>query len=326
MNITKELLERHSKGECSDLEKKAVEKWMSMQEDAATGLEMVDETAIDDTKIWAKVQQLSPELEVSSGDLPTANPLYKRVLRYAAAAIILFTVGFFGYRAYFSDAQAEVEQVLALKTIETQRGEKRTVILSDGSTIRMNYETQIKAPEKFEGDERVVYLTGHAHFNVARDTERPFIIYTEDSKTQVLGTSFDINTKEEGETEIIVMSGKVAFSEKEQGDNLVTLTVNDRAVLNEGKNIATEKVNAMKLTAWRENKLIFEGETLAEIIKVLEPWYDITVEVEDPDLLKKDFLLSRENPPLTDVLDRLGFIGGFEYAIEGNNVSLFKTE
>lgn len=44
----------------------------------------------------------------------------------------------------------------------------------------MNYETEIKVSEKFEGDKHVVYLMGHAHFDVARNPEKPFIIYTEE--------------------------------------------------------------------------------------------------------------------------------------------------
>ncbi|MEM0940357.1 MAG: FecR domain-containing protein [Bacteroidota bacterium] len=317
--VTKELLEKYHSSLCSPEEEKQVKAWL------ATGAENLDLTPEkDDEKIRRQIwKSLLPTI---SCDSVQHIPQRKRVMRYAAAAIILFTAGFFAYQ-YSDDAfRDEASLSIAWQTIETQREEKRTVTLSDGSTIRMNYETQIKAQEKFEGDQRVVYLTGHAHFDIARDTERPFIIYTEDSKTQVLGTSFDINTREEGETEIIVNSGEVAFSEKEQADNLVKLTVNDRAILDSDKSISTGQVDAQKLTAWRENKLIFEGETLAKIIKVLEPWYHVTIEVKDSDLLTKDFILSRDNPPLTDVLARLGFIGGFEYTIEDNKVTLFTTE
>lgn len=251
--------------------------------------------------------------------------LHRRVVSYAAVAIILFTVGFFTYgyldnpiqiidTAYFSD----------FKSIETQRGQKRTVKLSDGTIIRLNYESEVKVPEQFEGDERVVYLTGHAYFDIAHDPGKPFIIYTQDSKTQVLGTSFDINTsKKEGETKVIVTSGKVAFSEKDQLENLVTLGINDRAVLGPDKTITKSKVDAGKLTSWKDNKLVFDGESLQEVIEVLEPWYNIQVVVENSDLLTEDFKLSINNPSLEIALEELAFLAGFDYSIEGNKVVIF---
>ncbi|MEM8894916.1 MAG: FecR domain-containing protein, partial [Bacteroidota bacterium] len=206
------------------------------------------------------------------------------------------------------------------ETFVTQRGQKRTLTLSDGSTIRLNYETEFKAPRHFEEGQRVVYLTGHAHFDVARDTERPFIIYTEDSKTQVLGTSFDINTKEEGTTEIIVTSGQVAFSDKDNINEQVMLTVNDRAVLNSIGSIGQSTVDAETLTAWKDNRLVFDDALLSEIIEVLQPWYDVEITVNNPNQLQKAYNFSFDNPSLELLLEQMSFMGKFEYQMEGKQV------
>lgn len=325
MKITEELLRKHSLGICTEEEKTAVEKWLGSSEEETIALRTTKDLDVNEEKAWERIAQNAPELGDRWSLEKAKNViLFNHLTRYAAAAVVLLTIGFFSYHSLSDNFTADgTEQSLALKTINTQRGEKRTVILSDGSTIRMNYQTEIRVPEKFEGSERVVYLTGHAHFDVARDTERPFIIYTKDSKTQVLGTSFEINTKEEGATEIIVTSGKVAFSEKDKVNNLVTLTLNDRAVLGADRIIKTDEVDAQRLTAWRENKLLFDGETLAEIIEVLEPWYDIEIMVESEELLKEDFILSLDNPPLSSVLEDLSFASGLEYKIKGKQVIIF---
>ena len=325
MKITKELLRRYNLGEITEQERKAVEDWFQQLDDPSVGPKAPIDPEENKRQIWSQLSNAVPELESRPLGERAVVPLPKRLMRYAAVAIILVTAGFFSYRL-LSDSLGtnRAEQSITLKTINTERGEKRTVTLSDGSTIRMNYETEIRVPEKFEGNERIVYLTGHAHFDVARNEEKPFIIYTEDTKTQVLGTSFDINTKSPDETEVIVTSGKVAFSEKEKVDNAVTLTVNDRAVLNSDKSIATSQVNAQKLTAWKENRLVFDGETLREIIEVLAPWYDIQILVEDPELLDEDFKLSRDNPSLQLLLKEMSFAAGFNYKIEGKEVIIFK--
>ncbi|MEM8939022.1 MAG: FecR domain-containing protein [Bacteroidota bacterium] len=317
MRVNSELIRKYHLGQCTPEESAAVEKWLNSteeEEQKLTGQELEEMSS----NAWKGVSSMLEQ------EARASTRLHKHITRYATAAIILFTVGFFSYRTLSDNfGTTGTEQSIVLKTINTQRGEKRSMTLSDGSTIRMNYETEIQIPEKFEGNERVVYLTGHAHFDVVRDTERPFIIYTEDTKTQVLGTSFDINTKEKGVTEVIVTSGEVAFSEKDQADNLVMLTVNDRAVLRDDKSIATDKVNAARLTGWKDNRLIFDGQTFREIINVLEPWYDVEISVENADLLDDTYKFAKERPSLERVLMQLSFAGRFEYRIEGKSVSIF---
>ncbi|MEM6526046.1 MAG: FecR domain-containing protein [Bacteroidota bacterium] len=318
MKVTRELIERYHSGHCTEEEKRAVDQWLSSSKDQYD--QLLDPATKDDmaSEIWGSISPV-----VQSDSSGKVVPLYQRIGRYAAAVLFLSAIGFSWYYYTSRESISRTTQVADLyQTVQTQRGEKRTVTLPDGSTIRMNYETEIRVPERFEGDERVVYLTGHAHFDIARNPEKPFIIYTEDTKTQVLGTSFDINTKEEGETEVIVTNGKVAFSEKGSFDNQITLTVNDRAVLGSDKSMAIKEVNAQKLTAWKDNRLVFDGETLKEIIEVLEPWYDVKVTVEDPNLLTQDFRYTKDNPPLETVLDKLAFMGRFEYRIEGKNVTI----
>ena len=327
MEIDKKLLERYSSGRCSGEERQAVEKWLETVDKSGEGFKSTRGIEQSKANTLRKLGNLVPQLDSyldSSGANTKVTSLHNRMMRYAAAVIILFTVGFFSYRTYFSNPQTEVEQVLALKTIETQRGEKRTITLSDGSTIRMNYESEVKVPEKFEGKERVVYLKGQAHFDVARNEKMPFIIYTEDSKTEVLGTSFDINTKTEGQTEIIVTSGKVAFSSKGKEDNGVTLVVNDRALLTAENRISTSQVDAKKLTAWTNNQLIFEYQSLREIIEVVEPWYDVSITVEDQSLLDKVYRITADDPSLRELLDQMSFIEKFEYSMKGNKVIIHK--
>ncbi|MEO0554733.1 MAG: FecR domain-containing protein [Bacteroidota bacterium] len=319
--ISPELLNKYLNNECTTAEQQQVEAWLEGEKKKAADL---PDPQIDrmEASIWEKVGQVVKVEEPAARVIP----LYKRVTRYAAAVILLFTTGFFAYDYLSHDSpnpSGGLSYFEDFQSVKTKRGEKRTVTLSDGSTIRMNYETEIKVPEQFEGNERVVYLTGHAHFDVAKDTERPFIIYTQDSKTQVLGTSFDINTKRKGETEIIVTSGKVAFSEKDFAENGVTLTVNDRAMLKGDNTITTSKVEALKLTAWKENQLVFDDLTLENIIQIVEPWYDVVISVDDPELLTTDYNLDMDNPSLEQLMGELSFLGDFQYFIEEKNISIY---
>ncbi|MEM6526041.1 MAG: FecR domain-containing protein [Bacteroidota bacterium] len=329
MEVTSALLKKYIDHTCTEEEKEIVERWLEDQKEELPDLSL-DEIAAIKMEMWediasaigaVPIMEAETEFLAEEGTKRKVSVIQK-IIRYAAAAMLIFSLGVGAY--YYLRTPAETEQFASTyKKIETRRGEKRTVKLSDGSTIRLNYESEVRVPTRFTNDERVVYLKGHAYFDVARDEDKPFIIYTEDTKTQVLGTSFEINTKERGETEIIVTSGKVAFSEKERLDNRVTLTVNDRALLNADKNLQTSVVDALALTAWKDNRLVFDGQTLREIVEVLEPWYDVRITVENPDLLEEDFILSLDNPPLASVLEDLSFASGLSYRIENKKVTIF---
>ena len=320
--VDSKLLKKYFDGGCTDEEKKAVEAWLE------SGHYHEPLNLPDKTKGYYK-ELMWKNISAGFGPAtaPKVVPLHKKMMRYAAVVIIFLSVG---AAAYFYLNHLDPDRTLDPvaqddhRTIETQRGQKRTVKLPDGSTIRLNYESQIKVPVRFTDSERMVFLQGHAHFDVARDPNRPFIIYTENSKTQVLGTSFDIRTyKNTDETEIIVTSGRVAFSDKSEDQNLVTLTVNGRAVLNADKSIETSEVDAQKLTAWKDNRLIFEDQTLREIIEVLQPWYDVEITVEDTNQFEMEYNFSFDNPSLDVLIEQMSFMGKFEYAIEGKQVTIY---
>lgn len=105
MKITKELLRRHSVGLCSEEEKQAVEEWFKTKDDSFIDLSIVDDDEFEggEKKIWSRLSQTIPELLSKEGR--SAIPLYHRVVRYGAAACIVFTA-FFGGRFSVGSAQA----------------------------------------------------------------------------------------------------------------------------------------------------------------------------------------------------------------------------
>ena len=104
MKITKELLNKHSKGLCSEEERIAVEEWFEMDEVPATGLRMFRGKEVNKERIWSRVLQDLPLMGNQSGSTRTI-PLYKKLTRYAAAVCIIFAA-FFGGRLSTGTANA----------------------------------------------------------------------------------------------------------------------------------------------------------------------------------------------------------------------------
>ena len=90
------------------------------------------------------------------------------------------------------------------------RGMKTTILLSDGTKVKLNSETSLRYPEYFSDSVRIVYLKGEAFFEVERDESKPFIVISKGIRTKVLGTSFDIRAyPDEVELSVGVVEGKV---------------------------------------------------------------------------------------------------------------------
>ncbi|MEM7109723.1 MAG: DUF4974 domain-containing protein, partial [Bacteroidota bacterium] len=66
-----------------------------------------------------------------------------------------------------------------------------------------------------------------------------------------------------------------------------------------------------------------EFQTLREIIKVLEPWYDVNITVQNKELLDRDYKFMADNPSLKSLLEQMSFMGKFRYTIEGKQVTIF---
>jgi transmembrane sensor len=128
---------------------------------------------------------------------PRQTARRKTLVRALAAVILL---GAIGLGALWFAARGQI--------IETQRGERREVALSDGSVVQVDPETRLRL--KFEANERIVLLErGRALFHVAKNSARPFLVQADDTTVRAVGTAFAVEHQSEGVV-VTVAEGRVA--------------------------------------------------------------------------------------------------------------------
>lgn len=90
--------------------------------------------------------------------------------------------------------------------------------LEDGSNVWLQAGSHLSYPAAFEGhSQRVVYLSGEAFFEVAKDAKRPFLVYAQEVVTKVLGTSFRVKAySQDAEVVVTVKTGRVAVFANER--------------------------------------------------------------------------------------------------------------
>jgi ferric-dicitrate binding protein FerR (iron transport regulator) len=70
----------------------------------------------------------------------------------------------------------------------------REINLPDGSTVWLNSNSTLLLPENFSSKHRKLFLKGEAFFEVHKDKDNSFRVFSGNSVTEVLGTSFNINS------------------------------------------------------------------------------------------------------------------------------------
>ncbi len=148
----------------------------------------------------------------------------------------------------------------------TATGEQRTLVLADGSTVYLNSASAVDTDYSPE-QRRVELIAGEAEFVVAKDKARPFIVVADGQQIKALGTDFIV--KKQGEViSVTVVESAVQVSQPASFDiEPVVLHPGERVDAVYGKQPGKAKtVNAGRARAWRENRLVFEGETLDNVV------------------------------------------------------------
>ena len=190
------------------------------------------------------------------------------------------------------DLQAAEQAEIKYNTIVVPRGGEYEVRLPDGSYVWMNADSEIRFPVVFTGQTRQVSLKGEAYFDVTKDRSHPFVVKTISSEISVLGTSFNVNARENSCVTTLV-EGCVRM--RHGMLDSVELHAGQQALLTGVGKIRVQEVDTRYYTSWMDNMFAFREAPLREIAEVLENWYGCECRFENPAL---------ENIPYTTMVER----------------------
>lgn len=215
---------------------------------------------------------------------------------------------------------------LVLVKVQTKAANTRTVTLGDGSVVKINSSSRFRYPKKFSGDNRNVYLSGEAFFDVKKDLQHPFIVHTEKMDVQVLGTAFNVKIYPNDDfAETTLIRGKVVVTLKDDKKEQFTLQPNDKFTLAEGKGQVNQtESGGVEETAWTSDELVFKNKNFDQVSRLFERHYDVKIFFKDPDLKKVEFTAHFTKENINEALDVLKFIENFNYSIKGKNVYIFR--
>lgn len=202
------------------------------------------------------------------------------------------------------------------------KGGEYTLCLSDGSKVWINSDSELRFPARFSEDERLVYISGEAYFEVSH-SEIPFKVVYNDMEIQVLGTAFNVMAYEdEPMVETTLVRGSVRVNIGDTNAKSVLLEAGEQLGYSEkSKKIKKKTVNVNNYIAWKDKTFVFADETIDVIARKLSRWYNVEIDIISPEISKEVFfgvLPKYEN--ISSILDMLKKVKDIDYEITKEKV------
>ena len=212
----------------------------------------------------------------------TKVKIKKSKFRWAAvrvAAVLVITAGIWRMNRNEGGEKIQSTPFVSLTKKNTNRSESKFILLEDSSRIWLNASSSLEFPDQFDAAKREVFLSGEAYFDIKHADKIPFIIHTGNVSTTVLGTAFNIKAYPgQKNITISVSRGKVKITRKDGWETM--LIKGQQLKLNKEQEEATEKnIPAEKIAAWQEGNIVFDDETMEDIISDMERIYNVTISI-----------------------------------------------
>mgnify|MGYP005755191887 FL=1 len=214
-----------------------------------------------------------------------------------------------------------MEDSLVFNTLIVPKGGEYSLELPDGTVVWVNSESSLRFPEKFTSNRREVFLEGEAYFEVKKDANRPFYVYTEVGKVRVLGTAFNVCAYSNDRFwQTTLVEGSVMINQEEKE---VLLKPNEQYQID----VRTGKAGLREVlpelyTSWRDGKFYFKAYTFEELVEKLERWYDFKMFYMNEEIKTRRFSgVVNKYQPLEEMFKFLQMTSDVQFNVKGNVVT-----
>lgn len=240
----------------------------------------------------------------------TEAPIIRRFsfLRVAAIFVAMAALGSITYLLIRDSAMVPGQMTAArieMKRVTTASSpaELTTILLPDGSLVKMNASSTLEYPAQFAAGIRKVKLTGEAYFEVIHDAANPFVVELNNIMVEDLGTSFNISAyPDKKQVEVNVSSGSVRLrNSKADQEAVLSAGWNGRYTAESGKIETTNKLTPNYLS-WITKEVSFRHTPLSAVFEELENIYHVKIKYTDQRIADIPYTANFAKFELEDIL------------------------
>lgn len=238
-----------------------------------------------------------------------------------AAVITLIMVSSTFLGVYFGNDRTNMKLATKKFVVIADKGQRASVILADGTKVWLNSNTTLEYNNLFGEKNRSVKLIGEAYFDVAKDSTKEFIVDAGQLSIKVLGTSFNVKAYREDKLSIATLiNGSIRT---EVGDSSYLLKPDESLVYNKSQNkLHIGHGNSKRTAMWRNNEIVFNGESLEEIAVLLNRLYNVSIEFESEDVKSHKFSGVIKNNSLDNVIELISLTAPISYIKENSTIRI----
>lgn len=225
-----------------------------------------------------------------------------RWARVAASAALILSIGSVSYWFYYKKADGPLQEAAVREEINStdiiqkynDTDKPMTVLLQDGSSVVLQPGGRLSYSEGANRKRREVTLTGKAFFEIVKNKQKPFLVYSYGLATKVLGTSFTIDASSENkDIKVEVRTGTVSVFSINNLDNSQKEAALDKpelegVTLNHDQRIAFSKesgkiiplpaaVAASSDKDVSKQQFVFDETPVSEVFRILESAYNVRI-------------------------------------------------
>ncbi|WP_339919751.1 FecR family protein [uncultured Flavobacterium sp.] len=312
---------------------------------------------VEEARLWIFAMKV-PENNLSSSALQTAlvatwnkiekneNTQKKEIklwnnnwLRSVAAVLVFGLLASWTYSHLFipnnsTEIYNELVNDEGLVEQTNNSNNPQIITLSDGSSVLLQPDSKLSYPKIFIGNERKVYLSGEAFFEISKNRKKPFFVFANEIVTKVVGTSFRIRAYvNQPNIEVLVRTGKVKiqsnksipnskkeeivllpnqalrFVRKNSTFNKITDITKDEALIN-----ATNNIEQLSFD--------FTDIPVSQIFKTIEQAYLVDIDFPESKLKNCHLTTSLNDQPLPQKLKIIckSLGNNTSYEMNGNQI------
>jgi transmembrane sensor len=198
---------------------------------------------------------------------PTRPPMMPWRMAAAAAVCVLIAFG------------AGVYWWLQPVDYQTAIGERRTLVLSDGSLFTLDSDSELRVSYSARA-RNLALIRGQARFEVAHDALRPFLVAAGGAIVRAIGTDFDVDLPPVGVV-VTLIRGRVAVSDAR---DRVPLTAGEQLTLAPGRRPMIAPVDVGDVLAWQNGQVVFHNAPLASVVDRMNRYDQAQLVLADPAL------------------------------------------
>ncbi|WP_158275370.1 FecR family protein [Pedobacter sp. HMWF019] len=302
--MSKELLDKYFKGQCSPEEKLVVNKFLQETKDLPEYL--LDKNEWDEAQV-ANISVAKTEEMFAMVKKHTQPRFYKLgwMKRISAAALILaiLSIGLWKLNQNARDftpakVQSQINQKAASiqwKSVVNYTEYNQEIKLPDSSTVKIYPGAELRYTLPFGKEKRELYLKGKSFFQVTKDKVHPFVVYANGISTTALGTSFTITAKEKGKfIKVQLHTGKVWVKNIDSAQQIMHF---NKILLPGNELVYNLKLNKVKVSnsrieirqEYKIKELNFTQASLVDVFTRLEEHYKVKIKYRADDLKEMSF-------------------------------------